>query len=163
MLSYTFQMLSQQFGKSFIFFESCCAFLFKVYIRPNRIQDTVPTSKMELFVKIGIYKLIFCRLLYTQHCPVSFLCVSPLLFPFRSRCFQQQISEMVLFVTIAIAASNYMFKVNNRNTRTRCKICSKLTIKIPERCHWRRFGIFIVNFERISHLVLVFLQLTLSR
>ena len=28
---------------------------------------------------------------------------------------------------------NYMFKVNNRNTRTSCEICSKLTIKIPER------------------------------
>ena len=27
-------------------------------------------------------------------------------------------------------AGNYMFKVNNRNTRTRCEICSKLTIKI---------------------------------
>ena len=25
-------------------------------------------------------------------------------------------------------AGNYMFKVNNRNTRTRCEICSKLTI-----------------------------------
>ena len=32
-------------------------------------------------------------------------------------------------------AGNYMFKVNNGNTRTRCEICSKLTIKIPE---WRR-------------------------
>ena len=28
-----------------------------------------------------------------------------------------------------------MFKVNNRNTRTRCEICSKLTINIPERHH----------------------------
>ena len=28
---------------------------------------------------------------------------------------------------------NYMFKVNNRNSRTRCEICSKLTIKTPER------------------------------
>ena len=26
----------------------------------------------------------------------------------------------------------YMFKVNNRNTRTRCEIYSKLTIKTPE-------------------------------
>ena len=26
-----------------------------------------------------------------------------------------------------------MVKVNNRNTRTRCEICSKLTIKTPER------------------------------
>ena len=30
-------------------------------------------------------------------------------------------------------AGNYMFKVNNRNTRARCEICSKLTIKTPER------------------------------
>ena len=51
---------------------------------------------------------------------------------------------------------NYMFKVNNRNTRTRCEICSKLTIAR------RHSGIFIVNFEHISLLVLVFL-LTLSR
>ena len=59
-------------------------------------------------------------------------------------------------------AGNYMFKVNNRNTRTRCEIRSELTIKIPERRHWRRPGIFIVNFEHIAHLVLVFLLLTLS-
>ena len=35
--------------------------------------------------------------------------------------------------TLVIPAGNYMFKVNNRNTRTRCEICSKLTIKTPER------------------------------
>ena len=29
-------------------------------------------------------------------------------------------------------AGNYMFKVNNRNTRRRCEICSKLTMKTPE-------------------------------
>ena len=32
-----------------------------------------------------------------------------------------------------IPAGYYMFKINNKNTRTRCEICSKLTIKIPER------------------------------
>ena len=58
---------------------------------------------------------------------------------------------------------NYMFKVNNNNTKTRCEICSELTIKTPERRQWRRSGVFIVNFEHISHLVLVFLTLTLSR
>ena len=42
-----------------------------------------------------------------------------------------------------------MFKVNNRNTRTRCQICSKLTIKTPEWPHWRRSDVF-VNFEHIS-------------
>ena len=39
----------------------------------------------------------------------------------------------------------------------------KLTIKTSERRHWCRSGVFIVNFEHISHLVLVFLLLTLSR
>ena len=58
---------------------------------------------------------------------------------------------------------NYMFKVNNRNTRIRCEICSKSIIKTPERCRWHRSDIFIVDFEHISHLVLVFLLLTLSR
>ena len=32
---------------------------------------------------------------------------------------------------------------------------SKLTIKTPKRHHWRRSGVFIVNFEHISHLVLL--------
>ena len=33
-----------------------------------------------------------------------------------------------------IPAGNYLLKVNNRNARTRCEICSKLRIKMPERC-----------------------------
>ena len=37
------------------------------------------------------------------------------------------------------------------------EICSKLIIKTSERRHWRRSGVFIVNFEHISHfLVFVF-------
>ena len=60
-------------------------------------------------------------------------------------------------------AGIYLLKANNRNTRTRCEICSKLTINTPERRHWRRSGVFIVNFEHISHLVLVFLLLTLNK
>ena len=31
------------------------------------------------------------------------------------------------------SASSYMCKFSNRNTRTRCEICSKQTIKTPER------------------------------
>ena len=41
--------------------------------------------------------------------------------------------------------------------------CFKLTIKTLERRHWCRFVIFIVNLEHLSHLVLMFLLLTLSR
>ena len=58
---------------------------------------------------------------------------------------------------------NYMFRVNNKNPKTRCKIYSKLTIKTEQR-QWRRSGVFILNFEHnISHLVLLFLLLILSR
>ena len=32
-------------------------------------------------------------------------------------------------------AGNYMFKVKNRNTRTRCETCQKLTIATPEQRH----------------------------
>ena len=44
-------------------------------------------------------------------------------------------------------------------------MCSKLIMKKSEQRQWRRSGLFIDNFEHISHLVshLVFLMLTLSR
>ena len=42
----------------------------------------------------------------------------------------------------------YLFVVNNGNTRKRCKICSKSTIKSPQ----RRSTVFIVNFEHISYI-----------
>ena len=53
------------------------------------------------------------------------------------------------FTSRSNPAGNYMFKVNNRNTRTRCEICSKLTIKTPERCQWDRSRDFIVKLEHI--------------
>ena len=60
-------------------------------------------------------------------------------------------------------ANIYLFKLNNRNTKIRCEIYSKLTIKTPERRHWHRSGVFIANFEHISHLFLEFLLLTLNK
>ena len=42
-----------------------------------------------------------------------------------------------------------MFKGNNKDTRT-----------TPER--WRRSGVFIVNYEHIFYLLLLFLLLTLN-
>ena len=57
----------------------------------------------------------------------------------------------------------YLSKVNNRNTKKKCKICSKLTIRTPERRHWRRSDVFIINFEHILRIFLVFLLLTLDK
>ena len=48
-------------------------------------------------------------------------------------------------------------------TLNRCEVFSKLTIKTPERLHWRCSGVFIVNFKYSSHPFLVFLLLSLNR
>ena len=56
-------------------------------------------------------------------------------------------------LTLHVPADNYMFKVNNRNTRTRCEIYSKLTIKT--RVTYIKyfapcFSVSIVNFEQVN-------------
>ena len=80
--------------------------------------------------------------------------------------FLRQILVTKIFLLLVTSKYNpagiYLQKVDNRNTRTRCEICLKLTIKTAERRYWRRSGVFIVNFEQISHLALVFLLLTLK-
>ena len=35
----------------------------------------------------------------------------------------------------AYPTNTYLLNVNNKNTRKRCEICSKLTITTPERSH----------------------------
>ena len=65
---------------------------------------------------------------------------------------------LILFRTLL--ANINLITGNNGSTR---EICSKLTIKTPERRLWRlwrRSGFFILNFEHILHLFLVFLLLT---
>ena len=60
----------------------------------------------------------------------------------------------------AIPAGIYLLNVNYRNTRARCEICSKLTIKTSEWSHCCCSAVSIANFEHISCLVQVFLLLT---
>ena len=55
---------------------------------------------------------------------------------------------MLSFSGIIHLTKIYLFKDDNKDTRKRCKICSKLTIKTPER--------------HIINVVLVFLLLTLN-
>ena len=52
---------------------------------------------------------------------------------------------------------NYLFKANNRITKTRCEICSKLTIKILERRHWRRSGVFLLTLNIFYTLLCLYL------
>ena len=65
-------------------------------------------------------------------------------------------------VTYRFQAGIYLVKVNNGNTKRRCEMFSKLITKTSERRQWCRSGVFIVNFEHISQLVIVFLMLTLN-
>ena len=55
-----------------------------------------------------------------------------------------------------------LVQISNRNIRKKCEICSKLSIKIPERRQWHRSGVFIDNFEHISHVFLAFLLLNMN-
>ena len=55
-----------------------------------------------------------------------------------------------------------VFKVSNGNTRAICEICSKL-IEIEVTRLICRSGFFIVTFEQILYIVLVFPLLTLNR
>ena len=52
-------------------------------------------------------------------------------------------------------ANIYLFNVNE-NTRKMCETSSKLATKTSEWRQCRCFGVFNVNFEQISHIVLTF-------
>ena len=75
---------------------------------------------------------------------------------------QKEIRQEWLRHMKLVTTGIYMLKVSNNNTRTRCEICSELRIKTPELRHWRCSGVFFLNFEHVSHLVLVFLLLILN-
>ena len=49
----------------------------------------------------------------------------------------------------AFPANIYLFKFNNRYTRKRFEICSKLTTTRPEQRR-RHSGIFVINFEQVN-------------
>ena len=55
------------------------------------------------------------------------LCLNPDLL---SKKLFQELKRLNWIVVRKNPAGIYLLKVNNRNTRTRCEICSKLTIKI---------------------------------
>ena len=57
--------------------------------------------------------------------------------------------DCLIFFCFPNPVGMYLLKVNNKNTRARCKICSKLTIKTPERRHTSCSSVSIVNFEQV--------------
>ena len=84
--------------------------------------------------------------------------------PANVNCLQSSIIDSCKTVTSNIGENIPRSQPAFRNTRCEiwCEICSKLSIKTPEQHPRRRSCVFIVNFEHISRLVLVFLLLTLN-
>ena len=60
-------------------------------------------------------------------------------------------SEISLKYEGKFPANIYLFKDNNRDTRKKCGICLKLTMKIPEQRHcFRSGGFFFVHFKHFT-------------
>ena len=55
-----------------------------------------------------------------------------------------------------------MLKVNKRHTKTKSELFSNSPRKTPEQCHQHHLDVFVATFEHISHLVQLFLLLTLT-
>ena len=63
-----------------------------------------------------------------------------------------------------MAQPTFTCSKSKQKTRTMCEICSKLTIKTQKDAIVVVLAsVFIVNFEKISRIVLVFLFLTLNK
>ena len=70
--------------------------------------------------------------------------------------------DTALIKSTTFQAAIHLFKISNAGTKTMRGNCSNVTIKTPKQRYWRRFVVFIVNFEQISHIVL-FLLFTLNK
>ena len=107
------------------------AFLFKLYIKETQIWDTLPKSKKELFVTLGICKLIFCKLMICTHSIalwVCLFCVSSLPVPFYSGWFHANIWDD------AFCDHNY------------CKCCVLLGNGIARAVSFYEFLVFLCQF-----------------
>ena len=60
-------------------------------------------------------------------------------------CLHLSLQLIASCVTSIVPVGMYLFKVNYRDNRRRCEICSKVKIRSTERNHRGRSGIFIVN------------------
>ena len=93
-----------------------------------------------------------------NHC----LSISPYSVRMRENTDQKKLRIWTLFVQWRF----YLFKTNNGNTKNdigKCKMCLKLTVRIPERPQWHCAGVFIVDYQQISHIHLVFPLVTLNK
>ena len=103
-------------------------YLFKVTNRNNRKRSEICSKLMASF----------CCFVYFEHISLHFVVFLRMSLnnQMLAGLFYIRISKLNWGLTETLThnpAGNCMLKVDNRNTRTRCEICSELTIKTPER------------------------------
>ena len=83
-----------------------------------------------------------------------------LLFYLKSMIFYQKshVHQILKSIPVFLLFAMILYSITSQSAFT----CSKLTIETLEQGVKYRSGVFIVNFENISHAVLMFLLLTLN-
>ena len=117
------------------------------------------TANVCLFWYMNFDFLIFC---FSSECLIHFFKIVVLSVENIWEMISKVYSDPCQTLKLSFPAGIYLLKVDNRNTKTRCEICSKITKKTRKRRHGSHSGVFIVKFEHNSHLVLVLLLLTLN-
>ena len=112
------------------------SFILKLYVRKQleRAKLDAKTSEVTFILSEFECKVKFWKFIRTP--PGSF-----------KYCLKENVCASLLSHFVLISASIYLFQVNTRCTKEVCEICSKLTIKTPERCQWCRSDVFIVNLN----------------
>ena len=120
--SYLFRL----FGRPLLYI----CFLSAFYLFNHSTCSHPSLEVVHLFMSEKVWQSLIlwsalCRFHSLHHChslPLIAIC-----------CHSLSLDVPLVCLFITIPAGIYLLKVNNRNTRTRCEICSKLTIKTPER------------------------------
>ena len=115
LLLHAFQLLLHDTSIFFLVFFA--GFALKTRIAPHLFSKEFILSQIR---EVPFFLKLFKTLIFFNVCKTTFFIIL-------------KISSKLLFTFHTIPAGIYLLKVNNRNTRTRCEICSKLTIKTPER------------------------------
>ena len=102
------------------------------------------TSMVELFCENNCERAPSVGLIWTAFYNVKLLLLWISAGKFRSFLTCNTLGKKCL------PAKIYLFKVNDRNARKRFEICSKLTMKTPERRHWRHFVVSISNVSNVE-------------
>ena len=103
----------------------------------------------------------YCRLKGTSKCQLDkdFRWLRINLWHFAQIFLTKRFQKKRVIFSLLNNGFNYVVKIPSQLTFT----CSKLIIETLGKSQWRRSGVFIVNYEHISHLFLVFLLLTLNK